>query len=105
MRSAVAICALMASWFPYVKTISGGANLRTPNCRAKLVFTMYAGGVGTDFKLGQYLRSADSTKSKGDPLASPATSRENPIQVVGSAEKDAQNLKAPHLDQEMRGTK
>lgn len=41
---------------PYVRAMNGRGELGYPYGQAKLAYTMYAGGVGADFKLGQYLR-------------------------------------------------
>jgi len=90
MRSAVAICALMASWFPYVKTILGGANLRTPMAGPRLFTPCTPAGWTPISSSDSIFSSAERTKSKVDelpnggltpsspPLASPSTSRANP---------------------------
>jgi hypothetical protein len=41
---------------PYVKAMLGRGEFDYPYNETNLAYTMYAGGVGADFKLGQYLR-------------------------------------------------
>ncbi len=41
---------------PYIKAMIGRGEFEYPYGQTKLAYTVYAGGVGTDFKLGRYLR-------------------------------------------------
>lgn len=41
---------------PYVKAMVGRGQFEYPYAQTELAYTMYAGGIGADFKLGSYLR-------------------------------------------------